>query len=325
MRRVIHAVGAALLGGAGVAMGVAAVGGFVPAVDGDLLTAGALLIGLAVVVGRVTLRETRWALRTNGFTITRTDLGNAAAVAVGAPVTYVLSIHVGLGPVLASALVGLCAHLLSKTYAAPAYCGSFVGMATPVAGADLEAVTGAGLVAAAVFVAGKRAFNGFGGKLGTTAFVGCLAVWAAGGMETGTDSVPSGDVAAVLVLVATVAAAATYLVSVGLDHGPVVGSAVVGLIAGLVCPPLFAAGDAVAAVAFCASFAGMATPERIPGTGAMVTAGALSGLVFVGAAPYFVGLGGKLGTIAFTACLLTVGVRSIGRVLVPTPSLGVSG
>ncbi|MFC6754163.1 hypothetical protein ACFQEU_11925, partial [Halorubrum tibetense] len=112
---------------------------------------------------------------------------------------------------------------------------------------------------------------------------------------------------------------------VGLDHGPVVGSAIVGLLAGLVCPPLLAAGDTVAAVAFCASFAGMATPERIPGTGAMIVAGAVSGLVFVGAAPYFVGFGGKLGTIAFTACLFTAGIRSLGKTLVPSPLAGVSG
>lgn len=84
-------------------------------------------------------------------------------------------------------------------------------------------------------------------------------------------------------------------------------------------------GDVVAAVAFCASFAGMATPERIPGTGTMPVAGTLSGAVFVDAASYFVGLGGKLGTIAFTACLLTAGARSLGRVLVPTPLADVSG
>jgi len=122
-----------------------------------------------------------------------------------------------------------------------------------------------------------------------------------------------------------VAAPVTYLVSVQLDHGPVVASAVVGLAAGLVCPPLFAAGDAVAAVAFCASFAGMATPERIPGPGAMLLAGGTAGVAFVGAAPYFVGFGGKLGTIAFAACLVTAGALSLGRLLAPAGSDAVTG
>jgi len=307
-------------------MGIAAIAGATNAgINGELAAWGVLFMIVVPAIGHVSVRETRRALCTDEFSVTRTDLGNAAAVAVSGPVTYVLSIDVGLGPVVASALVGLCAYLLSKKYAAPVYCGSFVGMATPAAAADLVAVSIAALVAAVAFVAAKRVFNGFGGKLGTTAFVGCLAVAAAGGLEPGTDVVPSGDIAAVLVVVAALAAAITFLVSVRLDHDPIVGSAVVGLVGGLVCPPLFAAGDTVAAVVFCASFVGMAAPERLPGTGAMLFAGAVSGLVFVGAAPYVVGFGGKFGAIAFTACLLTIGLRSLGRVIVPTPFGGVSG
>ena len=97
------------------------------------------------------------------------------------------------------------------------------------------------------------------------------------------------------------------------------------LVAGLVCPPLLAGGDAVAAVAFCASFAGMAAPARIPSPGAMLLAGGTAGLAFVGATPYFVGFGGKLGTIAFAACLATAGVLSLGRLLAPTGSDAVTG
>ncbi|MFO8114871.1 MAG: hypothetical protein R6U01_05835 [Halorubrum sp.] len=308
-------------------MSVAAAAGLADGTGADT----ALLIGVLAVaitatgLGYAAAREVRWALRTDEFRVTRTDLGNAAAVAVAAPVTYALSVRVGVGPVVASALVGLCAYLLTETYGAPAYCGSFVGMATPAAAADLGSVAAAGGVAAAVFVAAKRAFNGFGGKLGTTAFVGCLTVAALGGLAPGTGSVPEPTLAGGLVVAATVAALATFAVSVRLDHGPVVGSAVVGLVAGTVCPPLFAAGDAVAAVAFCASFAGMATPERIPGPGAMLLAGGLTGVAFVGAAPYVVGFGGKLGTIAFAACLVTAGLLSLGRVVAPVAGDVVTG
>jgi hypothetical protein len=327
VNRAIHAVGAIALAGAGAGMSVAGAAGVATGVgvgsgagaaaSAELLAAGIALAVAAVSLGYTAVTEVRWTLRTDGFRVTRTDLGNAGAVAVAAPVTYALSVQVGIGPVVASALVGLCAHLLSETYGAPAYCGSFVGMATPAAGADLGAVIAAGVVAGGVFVAAKRAFNGFGGKLGTTAFVGCLSVAAVGGLAPGTGSVPEAAVAVGLVVAAAVAALVTFLVSVRLDHGPVVGSAVVGLAAGIVCPPLFAAGDALAAVAFCASFAGMATPERIPGPGAMLLAGGTAGVGFVGAAPYFVGFGGKLGTIAFAACLVTAGALSLGRVLAP--------
>ena len=306
---------------------LAAIAGVVPELDAGsaLLIVGIVSAVVATAFGGVVVREARWALRADGFGVTRTDLGNAAAVALAAPLTYLLSVEVGVGAVVASALVGLCAQLVTETYGAPAYCGSFVGMATPAGGADLAAVTAAGGVAAVVFVAAKRAFNGFGGKLGTTAFVGCLAVAGAGGLSPGNGSVPDTEGAVVLVVVAAIAAVATLVVSVRLGHGPVIGSAVVGLVAGAICPPLFAAGDAIAAVAFCASFAGMATPERIPGPGAMLFAGATSGAVFVGAAPYFVGFGGKLGTIAFVACLVTAGVHSIGRSLAPVGSDAVFG
>ncbi|ESS04298.1 MAG: hypothetical protein A07HR67_01288, partial [uncultured archaeon A07HR67] len=211
------------------------------------------------------------------------------------------------------------------THATAAYCGSFVGMTTPAGGADLPAVTVAGAVAAVVFVAAKGAFDGVGGKLGTTAFVGCLAVAGFGGLSPGNGSPSETGAAAALVAVAAVAAVATFLVSVRLGHGPVVGSAVVGLVAGVVAPPVVPAGDAVAAVAFCASFAGMATPERIPGLGAMLLAGATAGAIFVGAAAAFVGVGGKLGTIAFVACLVTGGLCSVGGALAPVGSDAVSG
>lgn len=333
MKRAIHALGATALAGAGGAMSVAATAGLIAdggtgtgTDDGVALLVFALAAALAATsLGYTVAKETRYALRTDGFRVTRTDIGNATAVAAAAPVTYALSVEVGVGPVVASALVGLCAFLLSETYGAPAYCGSFVGMVTPAAGADIRAVVAAGLAAAVAFVAAKRAFNGFGGKLGTTAFVGCLSVAAFGGLAPGTGTVPEPRVAAGLVVAAALAAVATFLVSVRLDHGPVVGSAVVGLAAGVVCPPLFAAGDAVAAVAFCASFAGMATPERIPGPGAMLLAGGTAGVAFVGAAPHFVGFGGKLGTIAFTACLVTSGVLSLGSRVAPVGGDTVTG
>ena len=335
MNRAIHAVGAGALGTAGAGMVVASIVGLATAVGGGPATVtdgggGAFVVALvgalaATTFGYAALAEARQALRTDGFELTRTDLGNAAAVAVAAPITFALSVRVGVGPVVASALVGLCAALLTDAYDAPAYCGSFVGMATPAADADLGAVVAAGVAAGAVFVLAKRVFNGFGGKLGTTAFVGCLSVAALGGLAPGTGTVPGPTTAAGLVVAAAVAALATFAVSVRLGHGPVVGSAVVGLVAGLVCPPLLAGGDAVAAVAFCASFAGMAAPARIPSPGAMLLAGGTAGLAFVGATPYFVGFGGKLGTIAFAACLATAGVLSLGRLLAPTGSDAVTG
>ena len=305
---------------------LAAVAGAAAGLDAGTLSAGGVVLAVvAAAFARAAVPEIRRALRVDEIDVGRADRSDAAAVAVAAPVTYLLSVEVGVGAVVASALVGLCAWLLIERHATAAYCGSFVGMATPAGGADLPAVTVAGAVAAVVFVAAKGSFDGVGGKLGTTAFVGCLAVAALGGLSPGDGSASGAGVAAALVAVAAVAAVAAFVVSVRLGHGPVVGSAVVGLVAGVVAPPVVPAGNAVATVAFCASFAGMAAPERIPGPGAMLLAGATAGAIFVGAGSAFVGFGGKLGTIAFVACLVTGGLCSVGGALAPVGSDAVSG
>ncbi|MFB6250927.1 MAG: hypothetical protein ABEI27_04450 [Halobellus sp.] len=251
-----------------------------------------------------------------------TDAAMVLAVAAGAPLTRVLAADVGLGVVVAAALVGLLADRLVPSYSAAVYCGTFVGMASAALFANVATVTAAGVVAGMVFVAADRAFDGFGGKLGTTAFVGCAAIALATGTTGGTGGIVALPTAIGYAFAGAAAAGVTYVSSVRLGHGPVQASALVGLVGGLVCPPLLSVGDGVAAVIFCASFAGMAKPERVPGELTMVATGALCGLLFAATGTVLVGFGGKLGTIAFTACLLVRGLLAIGMdtVLAPLPA-----
>ena len=246
------------------------------------------------------------------------DAGTVLAVGAGAPLTRLLAVDLGLGVVVAAALVGLLADRLVPSYAAAVYCGAFVGMASPALFSGLPAVTAAGLLAGVVFVAADRVFDGFGGKLGTTAFVGCAALALALGVGGGSGSAVSGSIAVGYVLAGAAAAGITYVSSVHLDHGPVQASALVGLVGGLVCPALLTAGEGVAAVVFCASFAGMARPDRVPGIGAMAVAGGLCGVLVAATSPVLVGFGGKLGTIAFAACLVVRGLLAIGADAVPS-------
>jgi hypothetical protein len=268
---------------------------------------------LLVPVGYVAARETLAANRASVESIAPADALPAAAVTVAAPVTRLLAVDLGLGAVVGSALVGLLAGLLYPRLGAPAYCGSFVGMAAPDVLPGYGSVLAAGAVAGLVYVAVTGAFDGFGGKLGTTAFVGCGAVVLGTGATPGTGTMPGPTTAALLVAVAGAAAVATFALSVRLGHGPVVGSAAVGLAVGVAAPPLLPTGGAVAAAAFCASFVGMVSPDRLPNESATLLAGLVSGGLFVATTPAFAGLGGKLGTIAFTACLTTVGLLSAGR------------
>ena len=267
-----------------------------------------------------------WESASASATPDAADVATVLAVAAGAVFTRLLAVDLGLGVVVAAALLGLLADRTRPSYGAAVYCGAFVGMASPALFGELTAVTAAGILAGVVFVAAEQVFDGFGGKLGTTAFVGCAAVALALGVDGGSGSAVPGSIAAEYVLAGAAAAGITYISSVHLEHGPVQASALVGLVGGLVCPALLTAGEGVAAAVFCASFAGMARPGRVPGLGAMVVAGALCGVLVAATSPVLVGFGGKLGTIAFVACLVGRGLLAVGAdafpAALPTPADG---
>jgi hypothetical protein len=271
-----------------------------------LATAG--LTGVvALDAGRREFRDAVFGEAVEHARLERSDAADALAVGLAGPLTYALSISLELGPVVASALVGLLAALTVGDQAAPAYCGTFVGMASTAVFPTVLPVVAASVVAAVVFVLAKRVFNGFGGKLGTTAFLGCGAVVVPSSYTYAAGSTLAPTPAGAAVVAATAGALAAFVLSVHYDYGAVVGSAVVGLVAGLLAPPAFgvALGGTVAAAAFAGSFVGMVSETRLPSLALVGLAGLVSGAVFVGLSPVFAGSGGKLGTIAFTACLLT--------------------
>lgn len=282
---------------------------------------GTLGLGVGVALaGGVAAVQEREALmfhaESTGFD--REDTVDALAVVVAAVVTYLLSTAAGLGPVVAAAAVGLVAGVGAPRVAVPAYCGTFVGMASPSLFPTTDYVLVAGLLAAAAFVATTECFGGFGGKLGTIAFFGCATTLALPGVEYATASGLSWTSATVVVPVAVVGAVATVALSIRFDLGAVVGSASVGLVAGLALPPLVPdMGSTLAAVAFCASFVGMSTTERLGHEGHDALAGALSGLVFVAVSPAFAGAGGKLGTIAFLSCVAAFGAAELLESVTP--------
>lgn len=250
------------------------------------------------------------ALDTAGFD--RTDGNDVIAVTVGALVTYGASVGAELGPVLASALVGLAAGLALPRVAVPLYCGSFVGMASPAVFPGPEFVAVAGLLAGLAFVATAESFGGFGGKLGTIALFGCITTVACLGLEYGATSSPAWDLVPIVVPVAAVAAVATVVLSLHLELGTVVGSALVGTVAGIAFPLALAElGTTLATVAFCASFVGMSSTERLATAGHVGVAGGLCGLVYLAVMPAVAGAGGKLGTTAFVSCIALVGVGEV--------------
>lgn len=241
--------------------------------------------------------------------LTADDTLDALAVVAAAALTYVVSVDIGLGPVVASALVGLLAGLLTPRVDAAAYCGSFVGMASAEVFPAVEYLFFAGAVSAIAFVAAKGTFAGVGGKLGTLALFGCVTTVALTGADFAAGEALSLTAAVSVVPVAALAAVATVVVSLRFGHGAVVGSALVGLVAGLL---LSAFGyGTLAVVAFCATFVGMSSRDRLRHEGYVALAGALSGLVSIAVATAFAGAGGKLGTVAFIACISVAGAERL--------------
>lgn len=266
-----------------------------------------------VLLGGVTatLERKRALAVSDGSMFERGDLTDLGAVAGAAAVTYILSTSLGLGSVVASAVVGLLVGVGSPDIDVPAYCGSFVGMASPALFPSFDQLAVAGVVAGFAYVASKRAFVGFGGKLGTVAMFGCATTALLTGADYAVGSPLSTETALLAVPVATVAAVATVVLSRHRDLGTVVGSALVGLVAGVVLPAVAPGGETLAAAAFCASFAGMSADERLGSLWQFGLVGVVCGAVFVAVSGAFVGAGGKLGTIAFISCVAVSGGREL--------------
>ncbi len=101
----------------------------------------------------------------------------------------------------------------------------------------------------------------------------------------------------------------TYFGSFRLGQGPVLASALTGLVGGIILPSIFPeVGILLAGAMFCGAFVGMSSPERLPHEGFIAIAALFAGSFFVYSSPYLGGTGGKLGTIAFIS---TIGVRGL--------------
>ncbi len=226
------------------------------------------------------------------------------SVLAGTIITYYLSVDFGLGAVVASALVGVAAAAVVKAYAAPVFCGSFVGMAAAEV-LSFGTVALAGVFAGVVFVIAKDVLNGYGGKLGTIAFAGSFAAATAVGLPLTTAIVPGWDVGRLLLVYCAAGAFVTFLLNENLENGPVMASGIVGLAAGLLLPVVHGPdlGGFLAVGVFAASFAGMSGSSRFHHAAWMIPAGAVCALALMYSMPYMGGAGGKLGTIGFGAVL----------------------
>lgn len=116
----------------------------------------------------------------------------------------------------------------------------------------------------------------------------------------------------IILIVSIIAGVTTYIVANMLRRGAVLGSAVVTLISGIMLPYFFPTiGNTLATAAACASYAGMISVENALDIKEMAIISLMTGILFVAASSAYVGIGGRLGTIAAISCFAWLGFKKV--------------
>ncbi len=116
----------------------------------------------------------------------------------------------------------------------------------------------------------------------------------------------------IVLLISIVAGMGTYIVSNILKRGPVIASAIITLVSGLFLPYFFPTiGSGLAVAAACASYAGMISVENALNLLEMAIISLLTGILFIASTNSYIGIGGRLGTIAGISCFAWLGFKKV--------------
>ncbi|MER2063579.1 MAG: hypothetical protein ABS873_02940 [Alkalibacterium sp.] len=228
----------------------------------------------------------------------RENLYTVLALVAGAYITFIMNHQFGLGGVLASAAVGLASVYTFKKYAVAIYCGSFVGMACSLIFSNPLSFLFASLFAGLIFILAIDFFKGYGGKLGFIAFCGTVLSSTLFRSPLRTLEPLETQLYVPLFLIIIGAGMATYFLQDKFQLDAVSASALVGLVIAVLSPN---PGHIVVVAAFCATFTGMVSTERVKTYPEMFFLTLLTAILFISVAALFDGSGGKLGATAFLA------------------------
>ena len=116
----------------------------------------------------------------------------------------------------------------------------------------------------------------------------------------------------IILTISVVAGILTYIVSHVLNRGPVIASAIITLIAGLMLPYFFPeTGGMLATAAACSSYSGMISLENALNPLEMAVISLMTGILFILAVNAYPGIGGRLGTIAAIACFSWLSFKEV--------------
>lgn len=243
---------------------------------------------------------------------TKTNVLTIAALTLGTYLTFYLNHSLGLGGVLASSAVGLLAAWAFKPYAAAIYCGSFIGMACSLIFSNPLSLLVASLISGSLYVLSLHMFAGFGGKLGFAAFSGTYLTSLIFRTPLRTVDPLARNLYILVFLFIIAAGMITYMLQRVFNMDAVSASALVGLTLALLYPD---STHVVVVAAFCATFTGMVSYNRVKSYNEMFFLTILTGVLFIAAFALFDGSGGKLGATAFLATVSGVGMLDFIRMI----------
>ncbi|WP_027338951.1 hypothetical protein [Halonatronum saccharophilum] len=278
-----------------------------------LLSLVKFLIFFALVYQKgITIFNEFISFNKSDFEIDIKDSIRVISIVLSALFTFYLNINMGMGPIVASAVVGLLGAIIISKYEVEVFCGSFVGMASNLIFISYGQLFLAAFISGLIFILVDNYFSGIGGKLGAIAFTGSILVGLFNRVEFLSGSIPDLNISTLLIIYSICGAVGTYVLSVRFNKGPVLSSAIVGLLAGIVLPLIYGdLGTQLALMAFCASFAGMSSKDILDNEFLVLISGIITALIFIFTTPYLGGLGGKLGMTAFVSVISLRGSLSL--------------
>ncbi|MGM0641030.1 MAG: hypothetical protein ACQESN_06380 [Thermotogota bacterium] len=232
-------------------------------------------------------------------------------VFLGGLLAYIFNIYLGQGAIIAASLVGILGFGFKPKYSIQLYTGAFVGMVSPEVYHDFYHIILASIIAGIIFALGKNIFDGFGGKLGATAFSSWIIIYYMCNIDLlSLDFTLENNY--YLLIITFLGTLLTFLFSHYYNKNVVAVSAIISLIGALILPEIMSNYDVdYSLVLMTATFAGMSSKDRVKSILEMLIISLFVAIIFIYSYSHFGGGGGKLGTIAFGAVLSSYGLKSI--------------
>lgn len=227
--------------------------------------------------------------------------------------TYSIVHFFGLSAVLASSFIGFIGYFIFRKYEVPIYCGSFAGMVS-IALFNYFEVGILAILCAFIFLLTKPLFTGYGGKLGTIAFLSSLITLSIFDKEY---LVIIGDISLFIVIATSIASVtATFYLIQKFNISSVLSSALLSLLFALFINIFYSNYISYTFVFFAASFIGMSDKKILSNIYLVILSGLIFGVIYDIFLEYFHGLGGKLGLMALMTVVITSGISSLYHFLI---------